>query len=305
MSKASISRERVTRIDESTRVARERGDVARHVDQARRAGADDAVQRLARHAGARRIDDHGAPGARLHDRRRIVQRTPRRTDGRRAPHARGLRRSRSGRPPTRGRLRRPSRARRESPRPRRQTIRRRRKDRSRRCAGTWSDDMRHERSEQKPVALEERQHVPAKRERRVSPMVSVSVTCARSRASPAETTPVNPSVAASCSTLSANQSGRMPSRWTARSDASMFSASSMSRPSRCPASEPRHQAVERVARRRQQLPRLPHVADLVRALAKEPDPVAAHVQPRAHAIAVFRRPATARLAVAAPAADAP
>ena len=51
----------------------------------------------------------------------------------------------------------------------------------------------------------------------------------------------------------------------------------------------RHEPIDRVQRRRQQLTRLPRVADLVRALAKEPHEAAPHVQPRAHSIAFFGR----------------
>src|SRR2546430_9470448 len=44
-------------VGQTTRVARECGDVARHVDDARRALPKDTRERLAGHAGPRRVED--------------------------------------------------------------------------------------------------------------------------------------------------------------------------------------------------------------------------------------------------------
>src|SRR5439155_20411208 len=49
------------------------------------------------------------------------------------------------------------------------------------------------------------------------------------------------------------------------------------------------EAIQDVACRWQQLMRLPHVTDLVRPFAEKADPTGPDVQPRAHAIAFFRR----------------
>ena len=50
----------------------------------------------------------------------------------------------------------------------------------------------------------------------------------------------------------------------------------------------RRQPVQNVAGNRQQLSRLPQLAQIVRPFAIEPDPLASNVKPRAHPVAVLR-----------------
>ena len=47
----------VARVDHPAQIARQRRDVARHIDEPRRARPQHAIERLLRHAGAGRVDD--------------------------------------------------------------------------------------------------------------------------------------------------------------------------------------------------------------------------------------------------------
>ena len=86
----------------------------------------------------------------------------------------------------------------------------------------------------------------------------------------------------------------------------MFSDSSISRTAVEPErSHRRHQPIERVGGRRQQLPGRARVAHLVAVLAEEPEPVAAQVEAGAHPVALLGRTGHGQRRRQLEAADAP
>ena len=137
------------------------------------------------------------------------------------------------------------------------TARRRHRDRAdRRCRRHQIGDVRDEIAQQIPVALKERPHVPPQLHRR-------EVTD-RDRVGDRGTgpRPVSPSIDGEL--LERRGVDRLPvSSWTTRSVASTFSESSISRTESSRATvSVRHQPIEHVACRRQQLARRPRVAQI-------------------------------------------